>query len=321
VFIESYHPRSFRERGVAAPFTTPMLAGARLRVAETRGTPVLEVAIPNPSRRRGTYVLAWNERRTLCRPTLFDTRLGDVLAARPDLAALSPAMVRRVAWAIAAGGLAGPAAAAAAGRAMLDERRRVAAARAGLPSHAAIDRLAAAMADVLPCDGAAPPVPGLLESVLALARELDGWAGQRSEPPAVAARAIAAAAERAHTAGSKLMEAALARAQTPADLAAAWRDDPVGLTAELARADWLLDGWERLVLLWRDGEPERATALAEMAAALPAWPDEAEAWLGLPPDAAQRMLPPPPFLQLPPSDPLALMEQIARNERLRGLAA
>src|ERR1700712_5461419 len=55
--MRPYHPTTFLERGVAVPFTTPMLAGTRARPAEKQG---LELVIPNPSGGRGVYIMAWD---------------------------------------------------------------------------------------------------------------------------------------------------------------------------------------------------------------------------------------------------------------------
>ncbi|MBU6498939.1 MAG: hypothetical protein KGQ40_10460, partial [Rhodospirillales bacterium] len=55
--VESFLPSTFLERGVAVPFTTPQLAGARARP----GTRVpLELVVPNPSGGRGHYILPWD---------------------------------------------------------------------------------------------------------------------------------------------------------------------------------------------------------------------------------------------------------------------
>ena len=40
-----YHPTTFQERGVALPFTTPMLGGARARLSHNRG---IEIIVRNP---------------------------------------------------------------------------------------------------------------------------------------------------------------------------------------------------------------------------------------------------------------------------------
>ena len=86
--LDAYTPTSFQERGVAVPFTTPRLAGARIRRPERSGT---EFIVPNPSGGRGVYVLHWGALRQLCRPTVHDTLLHQRIAR---LAVIDPAGVR-----------------------------------------------------------------------------------------------------------------------------------------------------------------------------------------------------------------------------------
>lgn len=101
---QAYHPTTFLERGVAVPFTTPMLAGARARPGERGG---LDLIVPNPAGGRGVYVLPWGSITELCRPTVHDTVLGDYLAT---LRAVTPSAIRKAARAIAKEGVAGRAA-------------------------------------------------------------------------------------------------------------------------------------------------------------------------------------------------------------------
>ena len=106
--IQSYRPASFRERGVAVPFTAPRLAGVRVRPAERTGT---EFVVPNPSGGRGVYVLHWGGVRQLCAPTVHDTLLHQRIARLPIM---DPGGVRDIARRLAAEGMAGKDAAAAA---------------------------------------------------------------------------------------------------------------------------------------------------------------------------------------------------------------
>jgi hypothetical protein len=99
--MRPYHPTTFLERGVAVPFTTPLIAGARARPAEKQG---LELVIPNPSGGRGVYILAWTSISSLCCPTLHDRQLNDRIA---KLNSVTPSAIRRVSREIAAEGLAG----------------------------------------------------------------------------------------------------------------------------------------------------------------------------------------------------------------------
>lgn len=99
-----YHPTTFQERGVALPFTTPLLGGARGRLSPNRG---LELIVHNPAGGRGVYVMPWTAVTSLCRPTLHDKVLSSRIAF---LTSITPTTVRAVAQATAAEGLAGEAA-------------------------------------------------------------------------------------------------------------------------------------------------------------------------------------------------------------------
>ena len=80
--IQSYRPRSFRDRGVAPPFTTRVLLGARLRQPpDMVGGSGLELIVPNPSGGRGVYILPWASVGVLGRPSMHDIVLGRMLAA------------------------------------------------------------------------------------------------------------------------------------------------------------------------------------------------------------------------------------------------
>ena len=114
--IQSYQPATFRERGLAVPFTTALLAGARVRAAcGPRAARVLELVVPNPSGGRGVYVMQWERVAEVCKPTLHDQRLGTALETHHRLhGELTPSEIRRVTRNVVREGLAGRAAATAA---------------------------------------------------------------------------------------------------------------------------------------------------------------------------------------------------------------
>ncbi len=114
---QAYHPTTFLERGVAVPFTTPALVGARARPAERGG---LEIIAANPAGGRGVYILPWIGVCQLCRPTVHDTLLNRRVAT---LRSVTPASIRQAARDVAAEGLAGRDAAAAAGAAAEGDRQ------------------------------------------------------------------------------------------------------------------------------------------------------------------------------------------------------
>ena len=99
--VDFHKPGSFLERGIAVPFTTPQLAGARIRPAARTGT---EFVVPNPSGGRGVYILTWSGVRQLCRPTVHDTLLHQRVSR---LKVMEPGGVRLAARQLAAEGVAG----------------------------------------------------------------------------------------------------------------------------------------------------------------------------------------------------------------------
>ena len=115
---EFHHPATFQSRGVAVPFTTPLLAGARARMGAGS---VPELVVPNPSGGRGVYIVQWSGVRALCNPTVHDTMLFQRLALRPRI---DPEEVRDAALAVASEGYAGQEAAAAAVRTVEADRVR-----------------------------------------------------------------------------------------------------------------------------------------------------------------------------------------------------
>lgn len=143
----AFSPKTYLERGTAAPFTAPLLAGARLRNGfassrlrertistrlrdRTSGTRLrddasdgVEMLLPSLSGKRGLYVLPWHGIIELCRPTMHDCLLYNRLAV---LDPLTPMLVRTVASALAAQGYAGEAAQAAAERSARASSVRVA---------------------------------------------------------------------------------------------------------------------------------------------------------------------------------------------------
>jgi hypothetical protein len=117
-----YHPTTFLERGVALPFTTPLLGGARVRLSRNRG---IEIIVRNPAGGRGVYVMPLNAVTALCRPTLYDKVISNRMAF---LETVTPATVRAIGRAAAAEGLAGEGAmqaARAAAKADENDRRAV----------------------------------------------------------------------------------------------------------------------------------------------------------------------------------------------------
>jgi hypothetical protein len=97
---QTYRPATFQERGVAVPFTTPLLTGARAR---PDGRSNVELIVRNPSGGRGYYIFPCASVRALY-PTVHDSRLNRLISSLP---VLTPSTVRQATLAIATQGLAG----------------------------------------------------------------------------------------------------------------------------------------------------------------------------------------------------------------------
>jgi len=332
---DSYQPTSFAERGVDAPFTAPLLAGSRLRQADRPG---LELVVPNPSGGRGVYILPWTSARSLCNPTLHDLRLYEELRRVP---LLTPTAVRTAARIVAREGLAGEEAqqaAIAAAAADADTRLRAAAklwiglrsaSLSGLSPHEVarqLDALGALFVPIgLPPDADKARLPQLQVALDALRSETDQWARiNGGDDLGAVAGMISSGAAAAIAAAEPLVQDARALAGDVPTLLQQWMRTPDDVKARLTRPEWVLDGWDRIVMLWREARwpAGQRAALLEMAQLVPELPEEAADWLGRPPAALAglrgcRVI----SLKEGWRTGSASFSLIARNERLRARCA
>jgi hypothetical protein len=291
-----HNPTTFAERGVTVPFTTPMLLGARIRLTDRDGT---EVVVANPSGGLGVYILPWSGVSQFCRPTVHDIRLHGAIAAR---APITPAMVREVARAVAADGLAGQPARAAATAAVatesrdrlvtnfrlmvaladvaepggsmapaeLERRAKVCierlAPRLGRDSaglFAELEHLAGVLAPV--GMGGQTPVP-LLQRVLAMVVRLRddaaAWARAHTDDSGAPARLVAAVADTTVACANASLREVEAANSDVPTLLRGWVVQPDSIARLLARLDWLLDGWEQLCLIWSCAQTQAARRAA-----------------------------------------------------------
>jgi len=351
-----WQPATFAERGAAIPFTTPMLAGARARGAP-RG---LEIVVPHPAGVRGLYILRGSEIANYCAATVHDLLLGEQLAR---LSVFSPATIRQAARAVAKEGSAGRKARDAALAAdSQDQQRRVrtnglllrllvqqtgggvvAQGDLGRCAKLALVKLAATharpaealMSDIamlgdsyaeLGIDGAdggarcrrvAGQLGEMHDELAAFGDRLSGASGQ------AAAQIVASAASALHLTRRLFADAEASAADLPRLLgrcAASTAD----VASELERAEWLLDGWERISLLWRlsraDGA-ERA-AIQEIMYIMPRLPAEAQGWAEASGHEAMRAAA---ASRLPLGEDwrasALVADLVARNELIRAVAA
>lgn len=331
--IIGYLPVTFLERGVAVPFTTPQLAAARARPAARRQ---LELLVPNPSGGQGMYVLAWEDVGALCRPTVFDTRLIATVAARQGV---TPAGIRAAATDIAAEGLAGRAARAAAMAAREATRRGGMVTNFDLllelvrqveppgqsgvapeqESPVALERRArAAVARIAPGLGhtaqavasqleqlatlfhplgvgrhaTTARAPQLILRLVRLREEALAWAGGHPDESAREAALLALVAELTIGCARTTLAEAQRLTGDMRELLRRWNQEPEALAALLARPEWLLDGWERVLTMWETAEQHlgRAATLLELVGMIPVIPREAADWVAGAFDVSDEML-------------------------------
>ena len=314
---EFHHPATFASRGLAVPFTTPMLAGARVRASQRNG---IELVMPNPSGSDGIYVLPWLGARALCRPTVHDTLLFRRLSHVP---AINPEQVRETALEVALAGHAGRDVATAAEAAITYGRSQQLLAHVllltglvtqldpdGLPPDQAPDverrasailhRIApvlsrtstqlavylAAIAALFAPVGIAPGdrdarIPRLLTRLEDTLTDLLQWlAADPDNDIGGLGRAIAVAMRRACDSGRAVLTATRLAVTDPLATLKRWIADAPAIQAIAMRCAWLLDGWERVALLWLSANPlvSRRVALLEMAPLIPVLPREVMAW-------------------------------------------
>lgn len=287
--LKDFRPASFAERGAHVPFTSPILAQARLRVC-ARG--LREVVIRNPAGGDGWYVGHWHGMIDSARLSVHDRLLYRRIEAAN---AIQPLDVRRVARQVALEGYAGrPArdaaeAAIAAEAQALEETHAALLARLGGAARqhgARLSSLAETLAPVgLDAAGAAPLARDLA-GLHALVKALDTASDEVGQLDPVLPVAVQRAAEITIRLAAEARAAALAGTDdVPALLA-----EPAAATqrrqAQVTRLSWVLDGWPALLALWHgaDSKPphQARRILAEMAASLPPLPLEVEGALPSP---------------------------------------
>jgi len=287
-----FWPTTFEERGVVAPFTTPMLSFARVRSDGNEG---LEILIPGMSGSTGIYVIAWGGVPELFRMSVHDRALHERIA---DAKASTPRGMRRCAQEIAMSGLAGTDAVEAARKAYeLEENERL------LVNYflisATVDALSASGAKLTLTDittGAGKKkVRGILSEIAGtlgvsaeqMYADLEVWSdliapvGLPHMPQETQLRDLLKRLERfrmimsewgrrtnADTDGLSTLTAEVARltidisydilwtiddfAKEVGPTLQKWRDKEGELRTLLDRISWILDGWEHVIAVWEE---------------------------------------------------------------------
>jgi hypothetical protein len=289
-----YKPVTFLERGVALPFTTPALLGARIRPAERK---MPELILANPAGVEGVYILPWSGLPDVCTPTLHDRSLWNRVAQLPIL---TPRSVREASRAVAAEGLAGRAAARAAAEAervtrdactfthyhllielvrqgepngqgeplrpgdlqALEQRARaVLVARrtdTSLSPASAFEALAELAVVFEPCGLPGDPtrarLPRLAAEIAVVMEELTRWAELAGPSERSCIRLLAEGAALTQHCFRTTMKDVHAQLGDLWTLVQRWRRAPEPVSRLAARPEWLLDGWELICGLWRAAE-------------------------------------------------------------------
>jgi hypothetical protein len=300
---DSLEAPTFLARGVAVPFTAPMLATTRIRPAD-RGT--IEVVLPNPSGSPGVFITDWPHAAKIGNATMHDAMLfrGITQRGTPD-----PRTVRDAALAIAADRLAGPAAAASVQDRIDSDQadrirvRDVLAKRVsgGQPLYGALEEVIAKALNIATahaaialrecCDAVAPiglsaddqqsRLPRMIERLDRAGEELQDWAGSEEAYDGDGIGVAMATILRGTAQMGRGFVAGLRRwFADPVALLRRGLTDPASLRHRADRALWLLDGWERLGLIWQaaDTVAQRRLAILEIAHGLPSIPAEAFTW-------------------------------------------
>jgi hypothetical protein len=320
--IQDFLPSTFLERGIAVPFTTPMLAGTRTRPG---GRVAMELIVPNPSGGRGVYILPWEDLSAICRPSIHDARLT---AAVATVQGVTPMTIRKAARETASLGFAGRSAAAAAREAdatdhqsalamnfelllalvrraegtnigaippeqerpiELERRARRAIARIApelgrTPESiaTALEELAALFSGVgLGGKSRSGRIPTLLARMMRLRGELQGLLEAGPGDMAQEADLVAGAIDLTTNCARVVLADAQGIAADVVDLLRRWIIEPEPLAQLLARPDWLLDGWDRIVALWETAPSflGKEATLTEMCNLVPTVPREIGNWV------------------------------------------
>ena len=323
--VADFLPTTFLERGIAVPFTTPILAGTRARPGER--VP-MELIVPSPSGGRGVYILPWQDISALCRPTLHDARLTATIAG---VQGVTPRTIRKAARETAALGFAGRAAAAAAAAAEAAERtasltvnfelllalvrrveppgecaippeqeqeqpaeleRRARRATARIAPEfgrtpEAIATTLEQLADVYSCIGIGRTantcrVPQLLARLIRLRADLGAYLLSNVGDSARDAALVASALDLTITCARVAITDSRHMSTDVTLLIRKWILQPEAVAQSVARADWLLDGWDRIAALWDTAQTpsDQQLVLSEMCSLVPSVPREVGSWVG-----------------------------------------
>ena len=289
-------PLPHTERTVGIPFTTPLICGAKARLAKGGAVDLL---VPNPSGARGYYVMDLRATREFCQLTVHDEVLLENLLS---MDAVTPAPVRRCARNVAIAGSAGRDAAAAAKKAAerddgivnltnylmlmrllrkvgIDEqelqqpvgkdkavqneiKRRLVSLtpKIGLTADEVIDTVGdiAFYASAIGFAGGdlGNRHPAVLEQLRPFAQAITRWSALETGDNKERAEQIAECADWTHREVAPLIVDCQSRLESIIELVRAWRDGRDDVRERFSLPDWLLDGWPEIFAIWETAAGE-----------------------------------------------------------------
>ncbi len=317
-----YHPATFLERGVALPLTTPLLAGARTRPSEThrleliilnpsggRGVYILPWSAIGAFCRPTMHDAMFSQRiaalphvtpaviRRVARQIAIEGLAGEDAAEAAQAAAESDrgdlvlanyellmVLYEQHAQEAKAPGLSGGGPDA--------ERLRLAVEAAGARlgrsgdwAANALEELAEVVAGLgVRKRGAKARLQHQVDALSGIRAEIHDWAAARQD------EAMTQSAAMVHTvAGLTLslaettMAAARALTADMSELLRRWAGEPDRIRDIAGRADWLLDGWDRVCAIWCSAQDTQSQelALTEIAGLIPVMPKEVTQWVSM----------------------------------------
>jgi hypothetical protein len=285
-------PSTFEERGAAVPFTSPLIAHARVR---TDWRDRLELVIGQFAETVGHYVIPWTALSEIFTLTAYDTLLIEQVT---EARALDPHAIRQAGLRVTATGLAGPSAASAALKTIKqdDEYRALQTVVLILRVIETVEELTARdmMRDMMSVEGQARiretlaevvrglgqdsarferhvsdlsdmtaavglawnPEPGRLRKLL-LALEtfrnsISGWSVDLPADQAEQSRFCADVATITLDIAREILDSLDQLLTNPLGILTAWGKQAPVVAKSVKRLAWLLDGWEEIILRWQN---------------------------------------------------------------------
>jgi len=314
-----HRPGTFLQRGVAVPFETPMLVGARIRPGERHR----EMMVVDTTFGQGHFIIPWNGAQDLCTLRAADVPLWEALK---DATVLTPTGIRQMVRRIGLTGEAGDEARQAAARADAEDQEALVAQnfrllmrlvrqtetkaentvplgrdnqvnimrlsqratrRMTARLNCAPEELSGWLNDIsrvmLQCGLGLDQRDTSIASLLARLRQfrLDLASMNYAESTMPSAWLLDETASLNLTCSDPLLRNIERSLDDLAVLLQRWPRDAKTITEEFERPSWLLDGWVEMLALWdRRTVEDTEHILRAMASMVPVLPNEIVEWVG-----------------------------------------